>query len=281
MQVKGKSNSAITRVRPFFQYLLKQDATGGAWLQPLLGACPRKENLPSHVLSDPGVLDPTLVQTRLFKDAIAGQINLERCFEYEVPPTDEFLCWLIENSEALTWPSGVSFGEDTQKRRALLVQADPDEEMRQEALDELGKNGGAKSRRKWWAFEGFTHADFCVRTEKLLLFIEGKRTESISAATDWFSKRNQVVRNLELAEANREGRAAAVLLVTERRLKPDIELATVRDGTPHMADAQQASLYDRYLGQVTWAELCEALAVPQSVLPNTSQEAIISATEGA
>jgi hypothetical protein len=40
------------------------------------------------------------------------------------------------------------------------------------------------SGRRWWAFEGFTSVDCCLESESALLFIEGKRTERLSKATD-------------------------------------------------------------------------------------------------
>jgi hypothetical protein len=38
-------------------------------------------------------------------------------------------------------------------------------------LSELGRLGASGSRRKWWAFEGFTSVDFFLETDALLLLI--------------------------------------------------------------------------------------------------------------
>jgi hypothetical protein len=39
--------------------------------------------------------------------------------------------------------------------------------------------------------------DCVLMTPELVVAIEGKRTEPLSAATDWYPKRSQLVRNLE------------------------------------------------------------------------------------
>jgi hypothetical protein len=39
---------------------------------------------------------------------------------------------------------------------------------------------------------GHTEVDCWLETERLLLFVEGKRSESLSASTHWYPKRNQL-----------------------------------------------------------------------------------------
>jgi hypothetical protein len=88
------------------------------------------------------------------------------------------------------------FGENTETLRRALRSGDmATHDLAVSALEAQGAKG---SRRKWWAFEGFTSVDCVLETDRLLVFIEGKRTEKISAATDWYP-RNQIVRNLEVA----------------------------------------------------------------------------------
>lgn len=68
-----------------------------------------------------------------------------------------------------------------------------------EALRAIELQGGKGSARQWWAFEGFTHVDACFETEECLLVVEGKRTELVSPSSRWFSSRNQLWRNVEVA----------------------------------------------------------------------------------
>jgi hypothetical protein len=52
----------------------------------------------------------------------------------------------------------------------------------------------------WWRFEGTSMIDRILMTERLVVTVEGKRTEPLSSATDWYPARSQLVRNLEAAK---------------------------------------------------------------------------------
>jgi hypothetical protein len=281
MSERGRFNSSITRVRPFFSALLRRDPTGNEWLRPLLGAAPRAaQALPEAVLDDPGELLPELAQTRQYADRVLGRtIPLSDCFEHPAPPSRAFLRWLLEHPDKLRWPTVGgelhTFGAETQRLREALVDgpsADRASAQRQ-GLAELEHRGPAKSRRLWWAFEGFTEVDCWLETERLLVFVEGKRTELLSSSTDWFPQRNQLVRNLEVVGELAAGRAAGVLLVTE---DPGVELAeaAVAASAPHLDRAAHAALYTRYLGQTTWAALADAVGIDFVSLPATLSDAL-------
>jgi hypothetical protein len=126
----------------------------------------------------------------------------------------------------------------------------------------------AARRRRWWAFEGHTEVDCWIETDRLLLFVEGKRTEPLSASTHWYPERNQLVRNLEVVGELGRGRAAAVLLVSE---DPVAELteATLAASTPHLDALAREQLSHHYLGQTSWAELCRRSGVDFARLPRT------------
>jgi hypothetical protein len=109
-------------------------------------------------------------------------------------PPQRFLTWLLNNPHSLVWPVSskgepVKFGQSTQSLRERLISGD--EIARSEALRSI--HNGVSARRAWWAFEGWTSVDCWLETDQLVVFIEGKRTEPISAATSWFPVRNQVV----------------------------------------------------------------------------------------
>ena len=60
-------------------------------------------------------------------------------------------------------------------REKSLKAREQDEGRRQ-----LGKRLAQRGRNKWWAFEGFSRIDCCLITRQCVLFVGGKRTESVS-----------------------------------------------------------------------------------------------------
>jgi hypothetical protein len=250
-----------------FTALIERDPTGRSWLPALLELCPRHDRLPAGVRAEPGELLPELVATRLYKDKVLGEVEILHCFERRVPPPAGFLRWLILNSEKMSWPKNAGTSEETLRRRRELCGDDVDlrEASRREALALLEERGASGSDKKWWAFEGFTEVDCWLETEHLVLLVEGKRHESLSAATAWYPARNQLVRNLEVAGYYVGAKDAFVLLATEEAV-PELTSETLIASTPHMNDTDREPLTERYLGQVTWQSLADALALPPSVL---------------
>src|SRR5207249_2024706 len=119
----------------------------------------------------------------------------------------------------------------------------------------LAQDGVAHSSRRWWAFEGFTEVDCCLQTDKLVLLMEGKRTESLSESTVWYAGRNQLHRNLEAARDLAKGREFGVLLIAEEPLR-DSALGDIRVGFPHLSHDERSELMTHYLGCITWRQLC-------------------------
>jgi hypothetical protein len=164
----------------------------------------------------------------------------------------------------------VTYGQRTQKLRENLIDGPEDARRRAQAqaLDELARCGPRRSKRQWWAFEGHTEVDCWLETEHLLLFVEGKRTDTLSSKTDWFPVRDQLVRNLEVIGDCAGARWAGVLLVTETP-EPDLTMERIVASSPHLTDAMVQRLFDRYLGQTTWRTLCERLDLNYLDLPET------------
>lgn len=277
----GLKNSSITRVRPVFQQLMQKDPTGGTWLADLLDLAPRKPKSPSEVIITPGLLLKEISQTRPYSDRIlqgygvVQPIPLESCFEKSLPPPSEFLRWLILNLGELIYPDDKRLEDLTGDRKALFCNVSP--EVRQTstdaALEALNSQGAKGSFRQWWAFEGFTEVDCYLETNKLILLIEGKRTESLSAATLWYRKRNQIIRNLEVAAeiAEQERKEFAVLLIAEDVI--DFDLADkLMKGLPHMDDGARQKLGEHFLGCITWQSVCDRTGLDFQMLPNTSEE---------
>jgi hypothetical protein len=198
---------------------------------------------------------------------------LERCFEFSVDPGEAFLRWLLENPDRLTWPGSDGHRErysaSTQVRREALIgmagiSARGDAQA--SALRTLNRAGAAKSKRQWWAFEGATEVDCLLETDKLVVAIEGKRTESLSESTAWYSGRNQLHRNLEAARDMVAGREFGVLLIGEQEI-PEAELGSPDAGLPHLAPAARVELMSHFLGSLTWSKVCEATGIGYTSLP--------------
>jgi hypothetical protein len=205
----------------------------------------------------------------LGEDRVTRLGNLRSCFEVDYPPSTRFLRWLIENPGKLAWPTGKDgsrriFGEATQRLRTSLLEGDP--ATRIAALAALDAKGAVASRRQWWAFEGFTSVDCVLETDRLLVFIEGKRTEPISAATDWYPQRNQIVRNVEVAScaAAETGKDFGVILCAETHV--DLPEQAFMDGLPHLSESERKALQAHYWGCITWRQIVDALC-PDLVLP--------------
>jgi hypothetical protein len=282
----GLFNSSITRVRPLFYRLLSKDPSGATWLSALLNAAPNRDRLPPSVRDRPGTIDRKLVQRRNVRvPALGAVVSLERCFEHSVPPPTAFLRWLLENPDRLCWPRTSNakprtYGTDTQEWRTAFLAGDADYEdrlaLQRQALDALAMHGGQGSRGKHWAFEGFTEVDCFLATERLVLAIEGKRKEPLASSTDWYPRRNQLVRNLEALHELAEGRCAAVLLVTETPLEGTLSEEILEASLPHVSEeADRRAIGRGYLGQMTWQQLCGAVGVPYpAALPATKLEAL-------
>src|SRR5438132_5690632 len=84
-----------------------------------------------------------------------------------------------------------------------------------EALTQLERLGPRRSRHEWWAFEGFSFIDCCLITPTCVLFIEGKRTDTVSPSTQWFLQRSQLWRNVEAAEQFAGPKQFGVILAVE------------------------------------------------------------------
>jgi hypothetical protein len=278
--VMGEHNSSVTRVWPVFDSLLQHDPTGAAWLPWLLKLGSRAARVDPLIYTDSGPLLPELAN---FERAIPGQLRrvlgsvrvarlerLRNAFEPSIPPSGPFLRWLLEHPERLVWPKkrGVEkkYDPNTQEKRKHLVANDLT--ARDDALKQLAAFGANRSRKKWWAFEGFTSVDCRLETDTMLLLIEGKRKDTVSDSTDWFPGRNQLIRNLEVAQALAAGRKNfAVLLCTETAT--ELPESVWANSLPHLSSAQIEELKRHYLGCATWLaivqRICPGLRLPEKI----------------
>jgi hypothetical protein len=280
----GEANSSITRVRPFFQCLFRSDPTGASWLPALLKSVPLNADLATKMAQRSGRLSPALLVPRTYTDRALPpgkqRINLEACFEKPFPPPTQFLRWLIEHPDRMTWPNqgAMRFGQETQKNREALL-GKPDtrspEKAKEIALAELDKLGAKGSARKWWAFEGFTEVDCVLETDTILLFIEGKRTEWLSPATQWYPMRNQLCRNLEVAREGAGSKEFAVLVISEKTTRPPAD-DIITQSFPHLQSAEREQLRDHWLGCLTWEEACQTTGIDYKSLPKKVSDVVIA-----
>jgi hypothetical protein len=261
----GLWDSSLTRVRPFFEALITRDH-GASWLGPLLKATPRGRSVFGDVLAAPGTLPPTLTAPR-------PKTGVRQCFEFRVAPPRGLLVWFVANPDELVWPKGQTYSEEATRKRESLVLDKPAgtrAEVQAEAM------GLAETRpttaHEWWRFEGTSMIDCMLMTERLVLTVEGKRRESTSAATDWYPKRSQLVRNLEAAKQLAAGRAWGSLLMSETPIAAGSDAgldAVMDDSAPHLTPAERRELHAHCLGNVTWQAACVAVGIEFAALPPT------------
>ena len=103
------------------------------------------------------------------------------------------------------------------------------------------------------------------------MLIEGKRTETLSASVSWYPGRNQLVRNLEVAQAIAGGEQFAVLVIAEE-LIPLPSQQVVDVSLPHISPQERQTLMGHDLGCVTWQQVCTAVDFSYASLPDTVAE---------
>jgi hypothetical protein len=246
-------DSSLTRVQPFFGALIARDPSGETWLGALLRATPHADLL-GDLVEAPGTLDPSLTEP-----AKGGRM---RCFEFPAAPPEPLLRWYIEHPEHLKWPRGAKFSEEATRWRRQLVCNDPPGARSGAQAEALRLLASPKGRSAWWRFEGTTMLDCVLMTDRLVVTVEGKRTEPISAATDWYPKRSQIVRNLEAARTLAAGRRWTSVVLSQKLIdaagRQAVE-SSLPDAAPHLDDAERAELLDAYLGNLTWDAACAAV----------------------
>lgn len=264
----GLRDSSLTRVRPFFGNLITADATGQSWLPQLLGAMPNARAVLGDLVGEPGTLLSAITTTT--RNGLLG------CFEFPVSPMRGLVQWFIENPDALQWPASQMFSPETTRVRRALVLDDPPG-SRTVAQDDARRLAATRGLDKgaWWRFEGTSRLDCVLLTDRLVLTIEGKRTEPLSAATAWYPSRSQLVRNLEAARFLARGRVWGSLLMSEELVPEGTDAAleqVLTASAPHLDAASRAQLHAHYLGNLTWADACATVGLPREVLPNTTAD---------
>ena len=184
------------------------------------------------------------------------KIHLEQ--EREVPATAPRLAWMLKNADRLV-PSDGKLWRQLRQRVADRVRVE-------KALASLAAEKVDIPRDL--LLEGNTHADCLIECEQVLIWIEGKRDDWLSASTKWDITRDQLARNVEAAWwlakiASEKSKEYRVLICHEYPLKHH-ELSLLegyRHGTwsagwPHISQAQRSEFSTR-VGTLTWAKIAE------------------------
>ena len=180
----------------------------------------------------------------------------------------------------MNWPnnSKTHFSVRTQRKREDLLGwhgVEKQAAAQSEALAGLELNGAERSHGKWWSFEGTTSVDCFLETENLILLVEGKRTEPLSTSVNWYPGRNQLVRNLEVAQELAVSKQFAVVVIAEENIG-SLSQEVIITSLPHFSPGDRQALMRHYLGCLTWRQVCKAVNIPYESLPNTVPDWIAS-----
>jgi hypothetical protein len=261
----GKYNSSETRVRPVINALLDDTP----WLSATCRAA-------ASTRPDVDVRAP-LRLGRLLPDETPTnpEQRLGKVFERVVPPPAAFLKWLLENPDRMQVDDTTNYGatsESAREWRRKLFSSDPAlrSDAQREGLARLAERGSAGSSHAWWAFEGFTNVDCCLITEHAVIFIEGKRMETVSASTRWFAQRSQLWRNVEAAAQFADAKDFTVILAVEHPHEGTGALVeaerTLNDSYPHLSPERRTDLSRHLLGFVSWPDIVERFGLPAECL---------------
>jgi hypothetical protein len=167
--------------------------------------------------------------------------------------------------------------EETESLRDKLLRGDAETIRHATAL--LAKP--TLPRKAWYILEGPTWPDVYLRTDRLVIVIEGKNEEpEHTTRTDWMEVRYQMLRHIDGAwPKNSDDPPVVGFYVVEAEptstKTPEKWLRfaddTVSDralvgSLPHRSAAERAAFATSFLGVTTWQALCEALKVPAGIL---------------
>lgn len=252
----GRRDSSGTRVAPVFSAL---EARGSApWLRRLL-SLPE----PAGALL-PGELEVGSDLTCAFGHGSRKERRLA------APPS--LLRWLIPRVER----PAIARKEhpETASHRRLLFDRDPSKVAEAIRLIDRGI-----ITRGWHVFEGPTAPDVVIETSRVIVVIEGKRTErGPTRDTQWMPGRHQMWRHIDAAWEVRGGRDVYGFFIVQGDQKGGIpELwrrvaeetasdAVLASSLPHRSDEERAALRRSFLGVTTWDRVVSTFGLPPSVL---------------
>jgi len=144
-----------------------------------------------------------------------------------------------------------------------------DHDAIKEALELLDK---PLRRRLWYVLEGESKPDACIETDRLLLVVEGKRTErQATITTSWMGTRSQILRHMDAAWEVKGMRRVFGLMIVEgsslgdqqgisphwlRETEAQISEEMLASSLPHRSPQERRTLAEGFLGVTTWQRVC-------------------------
>jgi len=259
----GIYDSSMTRVAPIFDILMDSDPTGASWLHRLIRLGSRAGEV---------ILPIPLGRLRHDHGRLWGS------GERALPAPRSLLEWLVRNISEEAVESTRDTGETLEKRRAL---ARRDSDVISDALTRLRNN---ERGRNWWVLEGESRPDAMVVTDRLVLVVEGKRTERFpTSQTKWMAKRSQLIRHMDAALETADGRLVLGMLLVEGEppdptvvperwalasadhLRHDLLAASL----PHRSGEERQRIANGFLGFATWQLVCNEFGIDWPPKPST------------
>jgi len=239
----GIVNSRDTRVMPFFENFAELDIEKKLIYDEVMGY---KHNAKLQELVD----------------FIAPQENVEitddtKLFfglhEKILAPHKELIKYLIENPT-------------NDEAKARLEKYDNENEVK---VADIIKNIEKyfTKQRKSYIFEGYTHPDAYIETEKHIIVVEGKRTENVSTSTKWLKNRDQMIRHIEGALQQADGKKTVLAYFMVESMPGTIanyiDLNYYKDSMPHFKndDDKIKEVRDCYKGVFIWEDLFKKFKV--------------------
>lgn len=250
----GKLDSTKTRVSPVFNELRHADATGRAWVAPLL-ALPRRDG----AVVDRVITPPLHENTFRYGDD-----------EVQLDPPRSLLRWMVEHPERLQWPKQADDQDvTTQAKRKALLANDP--AVRAEALALLAKG---QPQQTWYVLEGRSRPDVFFETDDAIVVIEGKRTEPRpTRKVTWLPGRDQMLRHLDCAWDLRGDRRVFGFMIVEgdadgvvpnqwrNACAEAVTADALERSLPHRSSDERAEIAASFLGATTWNHVTDALGL--------------------
>lgn len=232
----GDKNSSKTRVAPAFSALIKNNLVK-EFFGFINGIQEDEKKIPIENVD----WDLSRMEIR-YAD---GGRNTEKA----LPPPRDLLYWMVLNA-------GVSNivkpkADEKIDKRCRLFKGD--ENVRQEALHMLS-TGIRKGRGTWPVLEGDSYPDAFIETNKFVLVVEGKRTESgATRHTTYLDGCDQLLRHMDCAYELVHDKPVYGISICELEQE---QFGAYSDVVlPHRTMATRKSLRKGYLKGITWREL--------------------------
>lgn len=232
----GDKNSSKTRVAPMFSALIKNNLVR-EFIQFINGIQQDDKKIQIEDVD----WDVSRMEIRYADNGS----NSEKA----LPPPRDLLYWMVLNA-------GVSNiikpkADERIEKRCRLFKGD--EKVRQEALHLLSV-GIRKGKGTWPVLEGDSYPDVFIETNKFVLVIEGKRTESgATKHTTYLDGCDQLLRHMDCALEYAKDKPVYGISICELENE---QFGTYSDVClPHRTMATRKLLRKGYLKGITWREL--------------------------